>query len=47
MKIIFIIKININLKENVIRLLYKLIDNLLYFDNIKRRIRLYISKTLK
>ena len=47
MKIIFIIKINVKLKENVIKLLYKLINNLLYFDDIKRGIRLYISKTLK
>ena len=48
MKIIFIIKVNAKLKENVIKLLYKLINNLLYFDNIEIRIRLYISiKTLK
>ena len=48
MKIISTIKINIKLKENIIKLLYKLINNLLYFDNIKREMRLYISiKTLK
>ena len=47
MKIIFILKINIKLEENVINLLYKLINNLFYFDNIEREIRLYISKTLK
>ena len=47
MKIIFIIKINIKLKKNVIKLLYKLINNLFYFDNVKRDMRLYISKSLK
>ena len=47
MIIIFIIRINIKLKENVIKLLYKLINNLLYFDNAERKIRLYILKTLK
>ena len=47
MKIIFIIKVNIKLKGNVIKLLYKLINNLLYFDNVKREIRLYILKILK
>ena len=41
------IEINIKLEENAIKLLYKLINNLLYFDNIKRKIRLYISKILK
>ena len=47
MRIIFIMKINIELKENIIKLLYKLINNLLYSDNIKRGMRLYILKTLK
>ena len=36
------------LKENVLKLLYKLINNLLYFDNIEIKIRLYVLiKTLK
>ena len=39
----FIMKINIKLKENVIRLLYKLINNLLYFDNAEIKMRLYVS----
>ena len=30
------------LKENAIKLLYKLINNLLYFDNVKIKMRLYI-----
>ena len=40
-------KANIALKDNTTRLLYKLINNLLYFDDLKREIRLYILKTLK
>ena len=40
-------KINTKLKENVIELLYKLINNLFYFDNAKRKIRLCVSKILK
>ena len=35
-------KINIKLKENVIKLLYKLINNLFYFDNIEIKIRLCV-----
>ena len=31
-------KINIKLEKNVIKLLYKLINNLLYFDDIKKGI---------
>ena len=42
MKIIFIIKINANLKENAVKLLYKLINNLLYFDNVKIEMRLCV-----
>ena len=42
MKIIFRIKINVKLKENAIKLLYKFINNLFYFENIERGIRLYI-----
>ena len=40
-------KINIELEKNAVKLLYKLINNLLYFDDIEREMRLYISKTLK
>ena len=40
-------KINIKLKKNAIKLLYKIINNLFYFDNTKKRIRLYILKILK
>ena len=47
MRIIFIMKINIKLEKNVIKLLYMLINNLFYFDNTKRGIRLYILKALK
>ena len=43
MKIIFITKINTKLRENAIKLLYKLINNLFYFDDIERGMRLYIS----
>ena len=46
-KNIFIIKVNIKLRENVIKLLYKLINDLFYFDDIEREMRLYILKTLK
>ena len=35
------------LKKNIIKLLYRLIDNLLYFDNNEKRFRLYISTILK
>ena len=44
MKIIFIIKINIKLKENVIKLLYKSINNLFYFDNIEKNAIVCINK---
>ena len=48
MKVIFIIKVSTKLKENAIELLYKLINNLFYFDDIKREMRLYVSiKILK
>ena len=41
-------KVNTELRENAIKLLYKLINNLFYFDDIKIEIRLYVSiKTLK
>ena len=40
-------KINIELDNNFIKLLYKLIDNFLYFDNNKKGLRLYISIVMK
>ena len=33
---IIIIKINIKLKDIIVKLLYKLINNLLYFNDLKR-----------
>ena len=42
------IKANIKLKDNIVKLLYKLINDLLYFDNFDKEMRLYIfTKTLK
>ena len=35
-------KINKELKKNIIKLLYLLIDNLFYFNNLKKEMRLYI-----
>ena len=40
-------KSNVVLKNNTIKLLYKLINDLLYFDDLHREIRLYISNVLK
>ena len=40
-------KVNNKLKENIISLTYKLINNLLYFDNNKNKLRLYISFSIK
>ena len=40
-------KLNVDLRDNTVKLLYKLLDNLLYFDNLKRDMRLYISTVLK
>ena len=36
------IKINAELEENAIKLLYKLINDLLYFDDVGIEMRLYI-----
>ena len=38
---------NNTLEKNIVKLLYRLIDNLLYFDDNKRDLRLYISTSLK
>ena len=38
---------NVDLEDNIIKLLYKLFNNLLYFDNLERDIRLYILIVLK
>ena len=35
-------KINDELGKNVVKLSYKLINDLLYFDNDEKRLRLYI-----
>ena len=42
-------KANIDLENNIVKLLYKLLNNLLYFDNldVRREIRLYILIVLK
>ena len=41
-------KINAKLEENAVKLLYKLINNLLYFDDAEIKMRLCVSiKTLK
>lgn len=37
-----IIKINIDLNNNAIKLLYKLINDLFYFDDFEKEMRLYI-----
>ena len=42
-----IIRDNNTLEKNIVKLLYRLINNLLYFDNNKRDLRLYISTLLK
>ena len=43
-----LMKINAKLKNNIVKLLYKLINNLLNFNNLKKKMRLYVSiKTLK
>ena len=39
-------KININLNNNAIKLFYKLINELFYFDNFEKKMRLYISTTI-
>ena len=39
--------VNIELDNNFIKLLYKLINDLLYFDNNKKDFRLYISIIVK
>ena len=41
------IKTNTKLKDNAAKLPYKLIDNLLYFDNDEKGLRLYIPNTMK
>ena len=47
-KIVVIVKINTELEKNVVRLSYKFINDLLYFDDPKRGIRLCVSiKTLE
>lgn len=41
------LKINERLKNNVVKLLYKLIDKLFYFDNDEKNFRLYIFNIIK
>ena len=38
---------NDTLKKNIAKLLYRIINDLLYFDNNEKRLRLYILTTLK
>ena len=40
-------KVNNKLKNNIVKLLYKLIDNLLYFNNNEKKLRLYIPFIMK
>ena len=42
MRIIVTMRINVDLKDNAVRLSYKLINNLLYFDDSEIEIRLYV-----
>ena len=42
-----IVKTNAELEDNVVKLLYKLINDLLYFNDSEKGIRLCVSKTLK
>ena len=42
-----IIKINIKLNKNIIKFLYKFINNLPFFDNNKKSLRLYILIIIK
>ena len=44
---LILIRKNVALKENVAIISYKIIDNLLYFDNDKRGLRLYVSIVMK
>ena len=41
------IKKNHDLEENIAKLLYRLVDNLFYFDDNERGLRLYVSIVLK
>ena len=38
---------NDTLKENIVKLLYRIVNNLLYFDDNEKEFRFYISTTLK
>ena len=38
---------NDTLEENIAKLLYRIVNDLLYFDNNEKRLRLYILITLK
>ena len=38
---------NDTLEENIVKLLYRIINNLLYFDDNEKRLRLYILTALK
>ena len=40
-------KTNNEIKNNVVKLSYKLINNLLYFNNNEKRLRLYIFFIIK
>lgn len=40
-------KKNAELKNNVVKLLYKLINNLLYFDDLKKNAIMCVNKDLK
>ena len=46
MRVITIVKANNKLEDNITKLLYRLVYNLLYFNNI-RDLRLYISFTIE
>ena len=49
MRVMIIVKINVELEaDNAVKLLYKLINDLLYFNDFEKGMRLYIFiKTLK
>ena len=46
-RVLQIIRKNQIFDENVVKLLYRLIDEILYFDNNEKDLRLYISSTIK